>query len=995
MGKASRSQVARGAGTRIGEPYLNTIIAEMLDKFNPSWTVRGQPLGAMTGNEQPDILIESDTAAPVIVETEIFPARTVEQDAKGRLGLKHKSSGMHVRSILAVRIPSHLTALNPTKIRDEMFKTQDFEYVAYCPDRYPDKGWVKGSVYDITTAVQSILTPATQVTECINILDVCMNDIENDIDKLSSLKKQEIAFILNQPPGNQTWKMAGLIISNAMMFHDTIASHVHTKKPVQTLAELNLLGGITQKQLLDEWDLILSENYAPIFEVARHLLATLGAVAGPVLNTVYSAVSKIQGKRMQGSADMYGELFQRVIKDRIYLASYYTLPQSAALIASLVVPPPGDSLYKDNRLLDYHIADFACGTGILLSSVYREIIKNYNATEYTNPADLKIDELHTTMMEKCIIGLDVVPIATHLTVSTLATLFPSRRFRETNIKKMPIGKQGQAKDDYRFGSLDLTSKPKGMSLSTGINVVRGQRHGSTTQRTKTGTKKMYEQPWSVSEAHHHVGDDTCNLIVINPPFVRATNQTNTQEGDAVPPWAAFGAPADEQIQMGKIASKNFAKTCAHGHAGLASFFIAICDQKIKQKDGQVALILPSTVSDGISWKAVRDLFKQGYDITVISIAAHSPRPGDCSFSSDTGMAEVILLGSKKPSVDAKTKSLGTFISLRRRPQHLLESVLVAKAIKDIPQVNKIESCRGGTALMIGGTPIGDALECPLDAVWRFVNVIDPLVEQHAFALPESVSAKFTTLGDIFSLGPHALDIMGNNLQGPFIQRPLYGNPKYLALWKNRQAEQQKMTVPPDTKLEPKSDASEAHIGKVWKTATRTHMNINPRFTSNSLIASYTDTPTVGGSTWPSIIMQKKYEKAFTVWCNSTFGVILFWSIAGKQQLGRGRSSRTAIKSLQIPNFQKMTTANLKKFDMIFEKYHNKSLDRVKNLWRDPVRISIDNKICNILDIKVDMDDLRTRFCMEPSISGGKPEQSLIKKSSTSFVNIDAKSSHLR
>ena len=69
-----------------------------------------------------------------------------------------------------------------------------------------------------------------------------------------------------------------------------------------------------------------------------------------------------------------GRIFQRLIADRKYLATFYTLPASAALLARLAVTKMDGMDWSDAKAIGkLRIADFACGTGALLSAVYEQI----------------------------------------------------------------------------------------------------------------------------------------------------------------------------------------------------------------------------------------------------------------------------------------------------------------------------------------------------------------------------------------------------------------------------------------------------------------------------------------------------------------------------------------------------------------------------------------------------------------------------------------------
>lgn len=587
-----------------GEVQINTALAEVLGCIDHEWKVYGEPKGMAKGNQQPDILIESHTTNPVIIEAEIDPAVTVEPEARERLGLKLKGGGV-VSTSIALKHPEFLTNLSTVELRSKIAETNDFQYAVYNPDRYPPNGWIKGGVMDIAIAARLSSAPTKQVNQYVTLLTDCMEKIARIINGFSQRVKDDIAKLLNQPSKEQTWKMAGLVMSNAMVFYDMIWDKIELEdgRHCKSLANLKNVGGsISQDELINAWETVLAYNYNPIFDVAKDVLLSPNAEgAGKIIKELYKITSQMQSTQMARSADMYGMLFQRVISDRASLASYYTRPESAALLSTLAVPHYSNPIYKNENIQKYRIADFACGTGLLLLSVYRQIMNNYEFGNVGNSSKLASSKLHRIMMEECITGLDVMPIATHLTVSALAMMFPSEVFETTGIKTMPIGHQKdrdyakyQTAPSVNPSALKRTRlKKAGMRRTRKKKIIKQYRLGSldliqnegqTTfskeGKELRGTKEKFGEPWSISRSHYNIQDGSCDLIIMNPPFVRATNHAGKHSDSTVPAWAALHASDEDQLEMGKLSTKKFAGTCAHGNAGLASHFIAVSNKKV-------------------------------------------------------------------------------------------------------------------------------------------------------------------------------------------------------------------------------------------------------------------------------------------------------------------------------------------------------------------------------------------------------------------------------
>ena len=171
--------------------------------------------------------------------------------------------------------------------------------------------------------------------------------------------------------------------------------------------------------------MILKHDYYPIFSPAREILAEIPVdEARDLINRMIEIRDSIAVRMSERAPDLYGQCFQRVIEDRTRLAAYYTKPESAALVAALTVPD--SSVWgRTNTVRNVTVADFACGTGALLLAAYRAITANYEVA-----SGRPMSDMHEHMMENCIVGADVLPVAAHLTASGLSGMFPKRHTKK-------------------------------------------------------------------------------------------------------------------------------------------------------------------------------------------------------------------------------------------------------------------------------------------------------------------------------------------------------------------------------------------------------------------------------------------------------------------------------------------------------------------------------------------------------------------------------------
>jgi hypothetical protein len=95
------------------EHTINDAIAELLKETRRAWqqhnVIRSENIDILKGaGKRPDILVSELSVSPVIIETEILPAISVESDAIQRLGQQLHPSGKKILSALAIRLPANL-----------------------------------------------------------------------------------------------------------------------------------------------------------------------------------------------------------------------------------------------------------------------------------------------------------------------------------------------------------------------------------------------------------------------------------------------------------------------------------------------------------------------------------------------------------------------------------------------------------------------------------------------------------------------------------------------------------------------------------------------------------------------------------------------------------------------------------------------------------------------------------------------------------------------
>ena len=985
------------------EQTINTSLGEVLSEQGQGWRIRSEQVGRIfEEGGRPDILIEKSGGWPIVIEAEVSNHRQAEIEAQSRLGNRLISSAEAVHAVVALVYPAQLRHHQDAALRSALRNTQ-FEYALLrleadgSSSRFPEVGWISGGISDLAVLLHQSTIPAWQVETLADALERGVIRAEGALSATHpqpSALGASIADLLGQSDDEegQTRRMAMTVVVDALVFHAALSEaelQLHTTPPrtVQSPLALRESGTFRPTQLSDEWNLILAVNYWPIFHTAGQIVRILPTqLCANILNILWETAEDLIVGGVTKSHDLTGVIFQRLIADRKFLATYYTRPSGAALLAGLAIPlhsPIAGENWGDTTALSaVRIGDFACGTGTLLSTAYQRI----GLLHELHGGDPK--DLHPAMMERGLVGLDVLAVAVHLTAAMLAGSHPDTPFEGECLLTMPYG-------SYQWGtsvgSLDLLEAQPSFDILQAAAETAGGR-GAT----------------EVRDLIHQVGHEQFELVIMNPPFTRH----GAREGDRTqvhnPAFAAFGATEEEQNRLSRRLRSLGAGGHAHGHAGLASYFVDLAHRKTAPL-GTLALVLPLSSMSGASWEGIRALWREEYGspiiVTIAEESSHSR-----SFSADTGIAECLFVGRKQRATEDVPRAI--FSILNSQPSDSLEGEQLANAIWKIVASGNVRRLEdgpfGGNRLLLGSTLHGEILDCPLPAegAWQMVGIQDFTLGQTAHQMnngrlwvegmsaESTVTIPVTTIENVIQrIGPHHLDITGAQIksdglpQGPFECVP--GVPAgiaYPTLWSHDRRLERQLSVDPDSHCRvrevggaiPPELIVRAEIR--WQTASRIHYNLDFRFNSQSLIVATTIRPTIGGRAWPTVCFDDPtHDFAFAIWCNSTLGLLCHWWMANKSQAGRGTSTVTSIPTFTTIDLRELTPAQHEAARQAFDALSGERFLPFDQLDQDPSRAELDRRLVeDVLGLGPElcadggpMQRLRAKLAAEPQIHADK------------------------
>ncbi len=590
------------------ETTITNELVNILRNMRHAWELETEVNAFIKGNSELDAIVIERGREPVGIEAKFATttnAKNLISQAEDRLVLELETEyhvvGNTLNNVMAILYPDRFKTMQGADVNSQLRSADDLQYklvntVGDIVGHFPENGWATGTVADIANALRVGAMPNSHLENAAEEMEKSVNKaaylLENAIVEHPAIGKK-IETILHQEvfseedgdtkekPNIQTLRMAALIITDAFVFQSSLAGKAEMES-VRSLRQL--LPTIDYADVIDDWNTILKVNYRPIFEDARNLveaLATDDRFVKHILRLLCEAAKDLVDTGIAQIHELAGIVFQKLITDRKYVKANYTLPESAVLLSTLVMPElPKGKLPK--------VADFACGTGALLNGVYQRILSLYEQSGGNGR------EIHQKMLEENIAGADVMPNATHLTAAALASTYAGIKIGGTQIVTAPYGVLDTR--GYAIGSLELLNDM--ILFETDAEQVGGEEN--------TVVKLQQQFP------HGDV-----DIVVQNPPFTRPGSDSNTDVPKST--FQSHDRPEEDQrLMQAALRSKNTRVT--DGANGFVSAFVDLADKKLR-KSGTMGVILPLTVLRSPTTQKLRDMWATEYhNVVVITMA---------------------------------------------------------------------------------------------------------------------------------------------------------------------------------------------------------------------------------------------------------------------------------------------------------------------------------------------------------------------------------------
>jgi len=756
-------------------------------------------------------------------------------------------------------------------------------------------------------------------------------------------KQQESAKIL---------ATAGLILTDAMILQEVLARSNGRVKALSAIKE----SASVKRALEEEWERILEEvEHGPVFRLALRVLLNLPATpeVESGLRALLEVAQSIASSPVLLRHDLMGRVYHQLLLGDLakYYATLYTSIPAARLLARLAINLPSRADFSEVPPMwdgdPFRVVDFACGSGTLLSAVYKEIDARHRM-ESDGPQP---DRLHEYLLEDGLWGFDVLLPAAHLTAATLSLHNPSVAIRRSRVYLLPLG----VYDRPRLGSIDFL-RDEEIPASC---ALREESAGRQERREKL---------------------PRFHMCVMNPPFTRSVG------GNLL-----FGALPREERAVLQRTLQELLSECGIsgiGQAGLAAVFVFLADRYLRP-GGRLALVLPKSVLSGVSWKRVRELLLERYHVEYVISSYEAP--DGWNFSENTSLSEVLMIARKLDESES-VKASGSytiFVNLWRKPRSETEATFLGSILLRLRENPGLYDLSDASApiyqLRVRGEKIGEAYAARVDSpdMVRYqlfaqaeLNKAVVLLRRGFLYTPEEGVVgriPLTSLSTyVEAVGPDRRQVHDAFRRGDGYRERC----DYPALWGHDPDVMRTMRLSPNLCLVPKDESASRRL---WNRSGRLVVAESIWPPTYRILAAIVTREVLSNVWWPirakgvrseaKSCSREEVERVLAVWFNSTFGLMALLSCAEVTRGAWMAIKKDALWRVPVIDIRKLDRDGVESLINLYQKVSLAEFEPVPDEFlHGTVRRSIDRSILEALGVEHDLEDLYSLLSVDPTLT---------------------------
>ncbi len=732
---------------------------------------------------------------------------------------------------------------------------------------------------------------------------------------------------------------SSLLLINACLMHKRLEAT--GKCEGEGIANLDKLTGKQEvlPVLIDSWQVILKRDYKPIFEQAVRILndlqkehsdiKNLNRALRHLINCAYEMAEDLN----ELGYDHAGPLYHKILEHAASQGAFYTKNISALLLSKLAFNKTFTDWKDADKVQELKVLDPSCGTGTLLMATLNTFKQRVIAAGSLSRAEP--GNLHKNLVENCIHGFDITPYAVQLAACNMTLGDPNVSYKKMWLYTLPYG-QKSGRDEVkahnvRQGSLELLLQEGSASDNGQHNMQEFLQKSAQGSGLEGGTASLGE----ISNSY--------DAVIMNPPYT----DTSKQKGQFP---LAVGEAMSERLQIiaGHLTKNAPEEAAALAKMSIRPFFSPLADRLVHPARGTLAKFMPATACTAMGGIKERQFLAKRFHIETI-ITTHDPK--DIAFSASTSIHESILIARRDTDKNKPTR----FVQLAHMPQTVEEVEVLTNAIE------KSEMGDWGNIIHWPAPKVQAGDWSPV--LWYSTDLLNAIqqIQQLKGLAPYRSETYYPVLGQSFRGMFDYLATSEN--EANHNKAMLQGFGAYCSI---KEEYRKTMHSSPDSLAVPKQGKEEQAKRLLSKGG---HVLIPGRFstTSGRVMALYTEEPSIGSAYLPmdsSDAMDRNTAKAFTVFLNSSFGLLQFLNIRTKK-LTYPQFEMGSLKTLRFP----VESPDLSPLVKVFNKTAQEELLRLNKANEDPVRKKLDYVVAKLLGVEpAETDKWRTLLALEPTIS---------------------------
>ncbi len=722
--------------------------------------------------------------------------------------------------------------------------------------------------------------------------------------------------------GKNTAKIAALLVINACLLHRRLLGIV------DGLSDLNAVASSDKPcdVLAGAWELILEDDYKPIFRPVLPIMRILSASSSDNVNRAVhhmaDVANRIADSLSELGYDHSGPLYHGILGTAKSDSANYTDNVSALMLARLAFTTDGFTDWDNpDTVRRLRIMDPACGTGTLLMAALKTI---KDRVGYDRMSAESQESMHRGLVEEVLCGLDINRHAVQLAACNLTLGAPTVDYKKMNLYTMKHGPQSD-NGGVKAGSVEI------LRAASDRNILE------TLVQPMKGINDLQAE-------HVDDGGDVdfplknLHAVIMNPPFGSNVARSRKYPPDAVKQMQENELDIRAELRrMDKTAGETIDSN------SISTFFTPLADRLLDPERGVLARVLAVTECTSVSVANVRKFLADRFHVERI-ITSHDPKR--VNFSYKTGIHECLMICRRHNGEGAKPPT--EFVSLRRMPKNAKEAVEAADAIANGVAEDWGSTCWWPTERVSAGdwTPVQ----------WYDDNMAETIHELEASPMLEPI-------GKRYAIGP-----VGQGIRGVYVSGK-QGELGAVKLFYSVSADLRKtIHGAPESWRKPKQGKAKAAKG-YWEQRNNLLIATKFRTTNGRLTALYSDEPSLGSGWIPVRVKDKHIAKALAVWWNSTPVRMMLLNRRSKT-LDYPQWSLEHQKEIRIPKPDNPA------WDALTETYDKVCDEEISPMSNadDPVRVMIDDAAAKVLGAEPEvLADWRRRLSREPTMRSAKQQ----------------------